>query len=99
MTATETTQTPIADAWFKTTHGSSVLHANDGPSSQADAALASLCQTYWYPLYVFARRQGQGPEDAQDLVQGFFARVLEKNYLEDADREKGKFRSFLLVGL
>jgi len=99
MTATETTQTPIADAWFKTTHWSSVLHANDGPSSQADAALASLYQTYWYPLYVFARRQGQGPEDAQDLVQGFFARVLAKDYLKSADRDKGKFRSFLLMGL
>jgi len=76
-----------------------VLHANDGQSPQADAALAALCQAYWYPLYVFVRRQGQSSEDAQDLVQGFFARVLEKNYLKNADRDKGKFRSFLLIAL
>ena len=66
-------------------------------SSQSDAALARLCQAYWYPLYVFIRRQGQASEDAQDLVQGFFARLLEKDYLKGADQEKGKFRSFLLL--
>lgn len=51
------------------------------------------------PLYVFIRRQGHSPDDSKDLVQGFFARILEKHYLSDADREKGKFRSFLLVAL
>src|SRR5437870_2103843 len=92
-----TTCNPESDAWFKTTHWSAVLHANDDASSQADAALATLCKTYWYPLYVFVRRQGNSAEDAQDLVQGFFARVLEKKYFEAADRSKGTFRSFLLT--
>jgi len=84
---------------FATTHWSVVLQAGEQASPKADAALARLCQIYWYPLYVFVRRQGQNSEDAQDLVQGFFARVLEKNYLKDADPAKGKFRSFLLIAL
>src|SRR5438874_8690809 len=94
-----TISTPERDACFKTTHWSAVLHANDVPSSRVDAALAKLCQRYWYPLYVFVRRQGHSPEDAQDLVQGFFARLLEKHYLKDADPQKGRFRSFLLMAL
>ena len=85
--------------WFRTTHWSQVLLAGQSDSAQAREALAKLCQRYWYPLYVFVRRQGQGPEDAQDLVQGFFARLLEKHFLKDADPEKGKFRSFLLIAL
>jgi len=85
--------------WFEATHWSLVLVAGQNDSSKAQEALASLCKAYWYPLYVFARRQGQGPEDAQDLVQGFFAKVIEKNYLAAAEREKGRFRSFLLVAL
>lgn len=86
------------DAWFRTTHWSVVSMAGQA-SPQADAALANLCHTYWYPLYVFIRRQGQGPEDAKDLVQGFFAQVLQKRYFHDANREKGKFRSFVLLAL
>jgi RNA polymerase sigma-70 factor (ECF subfamily) len=66
-------------------------------STKAEAALARLCQTYWYPLYVFVRRQGRTPDDCQDLVQGFFAKVLEKNYFRAACPEKGRFRSFLLT--
>ena len=62
----------------------------------AQAALEKLCRTYWYPLYAFARRQGNSPEDAQDLTQDFFARLLEKNYLAKADPDRGKFRTFLL---
>src|ERR1051326_2981093 len=85
--------------WFRTNHWSQVLLAGQSDSAQAREALAKLCQTYWYPLYVFVRRQGQGPEDAQDLVQGFFARLIEKNYVGDAQREKGRFRSFLLLAL
>src|SRR5262249_16884635 len=85
--------------WFVTTHWSVVLQAGKREGAHADAAMAKLCQTYWYPLYVFVRRQGHAPEDAQDLVQAFFARVLEKNYFQDADRQKGKFRSFLLIAL
>jgi len=84
---------------FEATHWSVVVSAGEQESAQAQQALAKLCQAYWYPLYVFVRRQGQGPEDAQDLVQGFFARLIEKNYVADAQREKGRFRSFLLLAL
>jgi len=83
--------------WFGTTHWSVVVRAGDPSAPNADIALAKLCETYWYPLYVFTRRLGQSPEDSQDLVQGFFARLLEKNYLRQADQQKGKFRSFLLI--
>jgi RNA polymerase sigma-70 factor (ECF subfamily) len=58
-----------------------------------------LCQTYWYPLYAYVRRQGHNKEDAEDLVQAFFARFLEKNYLERLSAERGKFRAFLLAAL
>ncbi len=76
-----------------------VLVAGQRDSPEAEAALAALCQRYWYPLYYYLRRMGRSPEDAQDLVQGFFVRLLEKKYLGDADRSKGKFRSFLLMAL
>jgi RNA polymerase sigma-70 factor (ECF subfamily) len=76
-----------------------VLRARGGGSTSARAALATLCQTYWYPLYAFVRRQGHPPHDAQDLTQEFFARLLARNYLADVAREKGRFRSFLLVAL
>jgi RNA polymerase sigma-70 factor (ECF subfamily) len=92
-------QTAGASQWFEATHWSVVVSAGRQESAQAQQALAKLCQTYWYPLYVFARRQGQRPEDAQDLVQGFFAKAIEKNYVADAEREKGRFRSFLLLAL
>ncbi len=62
-------------------------------------ALSSLCDAYWYPLYAFVRRSGKNSHDAEDLVQGFFARVLEKNVLMHADERKGKFRTFLLACL
>src|SRR5437660_6740085 len=67
--------------------------------SQAAPALAKLCQTYWNPIYSYVRRSGHSPEDAKDLTQEFFARLLEKDYLKAVDREKGKFRSFLLLVL
>ena len=63
------------------------------------AALDELCQLYWYPLYAYVRRRGSSPEDAEDLTQEFFRRLLEKGYLKAADREKGRFRTFLLVAL
>ena len=66
---------------------------------QAHTALEELCHTYWYPLYAYVRRQGHSREDAEDLTQGFFARMLEKNYHEGVTSEKGKFRSFLLMAL
>ena len=65
----------------------------------AQAALEKLCRTYWFPLYAFARRQGNSPEDAQDLTQDFFSRLLEKNYLATVHPDRGKFRTFLLKSL
>ena len=85
--------------WFTTTHWSLVLHAQATSAPQADAALEKLCRTYWYPLYAYVRRKGEDEESARDLTQGFFARLLEKNYLDQVRREKGKFRSFLLAAL
>jgi RNA polymerase sigma factor (sigma-70 family) len=86
-------------AWFDATHWSVVVSAGDPSSPGAQAALSRLCQAYWYPLYVYVRRQGQSAENAQDLVQGFFAQAIEKNYVASAEREKGRFRSFLLIAL
>src|SRR5437016_10120877 len=93
------TETTAGDGWFKTTHGSTVLEAGRGDPEQGDAALARLCQTYWHPIYSYLRRSGHKPEDAKDLTQEFFARLLEKDYLKAVDREKGKFRTFLLMVL
>jgi RNA polymerase sigma-70 factor (ECF subfamily) len=76
-----------------------VLAAKAGDSPQATQALEKLCRTYWYSLYAYVRRKGHSPEDAQDLTQGFFARLLEKDYLKLADRERGKFRAFLLTAI
>lgn len=81
---------------FITTHWSVVLAAGDSASPQADAALEALCRAYWYPIYVYVRRKGHGPDDAQDLTQAFFAALLEKRLLRIADPAKGRFRSFLL---
>jgi RNA polymerase sigma-70 factor (ECF subfamily) len=82
---------------FVTTHWSMVLAAGKVASAEAQEALEVLCQTYWYPLYSYVRRQGHQPDDAQDLTQEFFARLLEKHYLQSADPERGRFRSFLLT--
>jgi|ERR1041385_5439186 RNA polymerase sigma-70 factor (ECF subfamily) len=87
-----------SNSWFDTTHWSAVLSAA-GQSVQGHEALSRLCQTYWYPLYSYVRRSGHTPEDAQDLTQEFFARLLQHDYLKAADPEKGRFRSFLLIVL
>jgi RNA polymerase sigma-70 factor (ECF subfamily) len=84
---------------FVTTHWSVVLAAKDKSSPDSAAALEALCRAYWYPLYAFVRRQGHPPCDAQDLTQEFFARLLAKDYLSAAAREKGRFRTFLRVAL
>ena len=84
---------------FVTTHWSIVRSAQDKESPRSLEALEALCRSYWYPLYAFVRRQGRSPHDAQDLTQEFFARLLEKDGLKSAAREKGKFRTFLLVVL
>jgi RNA polymerase sigma-70 factor (ECF subfamily) len=82
-----------------TTQWSQVLAARDGTDTQARAALESLCQTYWQPLYAYIRAQGHHPEEARDLTQGFFAVFLEKDFFADVDPEKGRFRAFLLASL
>ena len=90
-------QSQAGGSRFATTRWSLVQAANRSSSLDARAALAVLCEAYWYPLYAFIRRGGQGPEDARDLTQAFFATLLEKRYLRAADRQRGRFRSFLLV--
>ena len=75
-------------ARFRTTHWSVVLAAGRRSSPDARDALAALCRVYWYPLYAYVRRRGHSPEDAQDLTQAFFARLLEKNIAGKADREQ-----------
>src|SRR5687768_6570938 len=90
---------PAAGDVFVTTRWTVVLSAGRKSSAQSDRALAELCQIYWYPLYAYVRRRGQTKEDAEDLVQEFFARFLEKNYLEGLSAERGKFRAFLLASL
>src|SRR5437763_1076117 len=99
MSSTGTAAPQGSDAWFVTTHWSVVLSAAHSDAPRALPALERLCQTYWYPLYAYARRRGYSPHDAEDLTQGFFARLLEKKYVGDADRARGKFRSFLLTAL
>lgn len=81
---------------FRTTHWSLVLAACQRDSPEAREALSKLCQIYWYPVYAFIRRQGRDAEQAKDLTQELFARLLERHTFEVADREKGRFRSFLL---
>src|SRR5436309_6506644 len=83
---------------FTTTHWSLVLEAQ-GDTPAAQRALEILCRTYWRPLYGFVRRHGLGREEAQDLVQEFFARLLEHRNLDTVRREKGRLRSYLLVSL
>jgi RNA polymerase sigma factor (sigma-70 family) len=82
---------------FQTTHWSLVLSARDGDATGAREAMAEICARYWYPLYAFVRRKGHNVEAAEDLVQGFFARLLEKGDLAAVERSKGKFRSFLMA--
>lgn len=84
---------------FVTTHWSAVLAAARNDTDRAHAALEHLCRTYWYPLYAYARRRGYSPADAQDLTQEFFARLLAGNWLATADRERGRFRTFLLSSM
>jgi RNA polymerase sigma-70 factor (ECF subfamily) len=86
-------------AQFTTTHWSLIARAGGSDSPQAHAALAELCQAYGYPLYAYIRHQGYSPEDAQDLTQDFFARLLAKKVHAAARPERGTFRSFLLMTL
>src|ERR1041385_8102832 len=83
---------------FVTTQWQTVLRASESGADQSQA-LEQLCRSYWYPLYAYVRRQGHGPEDAQDLTQEFFARLLQKQFFRQARPERGRFRSFLLTSL
>ena len=73
--------------------------AGERSSPGSEEALAALCQAYWYPLYAFVRRKGHDADEAQDLTQEFFARVIEKQYFGQADAQRGRFRSFLMAAL
>ncbi len=84
---------------FTTTHWSVVLAAGHGDDSQAADALAQLCRNYWRPLYLFVRNSGYDEEAAKDSTQAFFERLLEKDYVKEADPARGRFRSFLLAAL
>jgi RNA polymerase sigma-70 factor (ECF subfamily) len=84
---------------FATTHWSVVLATSQSDSPHTASALEKLCRTYWYPLYAYVRRRGYGEHDAQDLTQGFFAHLFEHESLHRVDREKGRFRSFLLASI
>ena len=88
-----------AAAEFTTTHWSVVLAAGQSSSPAAQAALEQLCRRYWYPLYAYVRRRGYSPEDAQDLTQSFFERLLERDLLADLRPVGARFRSFLLHAL
>lgn len=94
---------PAVPRRFMTTRWSVVLAAGREPSATAGTAgrdaLAVLCQTYWYPLYAYVRRRGHDPEEARDLTQSFFLRLLDKNTIASADPQRGRFRSFLLTAL
>src|SRR6478736_9648751 len=84
---------------FPTTRWTLVIAAADPQRKEARSALGSLCEGYWYPLYAYIRRRGYPADQAQDLTQEFFMRVLEGRYLDRADPDKGRFRSFILTSL
>src|SRR5262247_138264 len=84
---------------FATTHWSVVLAAGEADTPQSSAALEKLCRTYWYPLYAHIRRRGYSEEEAKDLTQELFQRLLERQFLCGLLREGGRFRSFLLTAL
>lgn len=86
-------------ASFRTTRWSVVLAAQGKASGDAVQSLEALCRQYWPPLYAYVRQRGHAEHDAQDLTQAFFTRFLEKQWLTAADRERGRFRSFLLMTL
>ncbi len=84
---------------FATTHWSIVVSAGGNRSPEANRSLAILCESYWFPLYAFVRRAGRSAEDAQDLTQEFFVRLLDKQFLAAADSRKGRFRTFLITAI
>jgi RNA polymerase sigma factor (sigma-70 family) len=99
MTKAQTMHTLPGPSPFPTTRWTLVVAAADPQRKEARSALVSLCENYWYPLYAYLRRRGYPSDQAQDLTQDFFIRVLEGRYLDRADPEKGRFRSFMLTSL
>jgi RNA polymerase sigma-70 factor (ECF subfamily) len=99
MTNGQTMHTLPGASQFPTTRWSLVIAAGDPQRKEARSALVSLCENYWYPLYAYLRRRGYPTDQAQDLTQEFFVRLLEGRYLDRADPEKGRFRSFMLTSL
>jgi RNA polymerase sigma-70 factor (ECF subfamily) len=99
MTNGQTMHTLPGPSQFPTTRWTLVVTAGEPHRKEASSALVSLCENYWYPLYAYLRRCGYPADQAQDLTQGFFVRVLEGRYLDRADPEKGRFRSFILTSL
>src|SRR5689334_25091081 len=95
----KTMQTLAGGSAFPTTRWTLVIAAADSRRTEARSALVSLCEGYWYPLYAYVRRRGYPADQAQDLTQEFFIRVLEGRYLDRADPEKGRFRAFLLTSM
>ncbi|WP_165227617.1 RNA polymerase sigma factor [Aquisphaera insulae] len=91
----QTLSEPETPASFPSTHWSRVIAAADPRESRSREPLAAICRAYWYPLYAYIRRRGHGPESARDLTQDFFARLLERGTLAEADPSRGRFRSFL----
>ncbi len=91
--------TPASHDIFATTRWTVVLAAGARSAPDADHALEELCRAYWFPLYAYVRRRGYTKEDSEDLTQAFFARFLEKNYLDGLSAERGRFRAFLLASL
>src|SRR5215471_13301234 len=84
---------------FHTTSWTLIRAAAAKPTAESRAALAALCQKYWHPVYAFIRSRGYDREQSQDLTQGFLALLIEKNYLLDADPQRGRFRFFLLAAV
>ncbi len=94
-----TMHTIAGPSQFPTTRWSLVVAAGKPENNDSHAALVSLCERYWYPLYAYLRRRGHPPDQAQDLTQEFFLRLLEGRYLDRADPAKGRFRAFILTSL
>lgn len=92
-------ESPHAPDLFQTTRWTLVAKARSAQEAEASKALNELCAAYWYPVYAFIRRSCFSPEDAQDLTQSYFADLLERGYLDRADRAKGKLRAFLLADI
>ena len=99
MTTTPKPHLKASDATFHTTRWSVVLAAQGNSSRGASESMEALCHQYWPPLYAYVRLRGYSEHDAQDLTQGFFARLLEKRWLTAADQQRGRFRTFMLMAM